>query len=168
MAQKWIHLNGRQLCRCFNSPPFWKGIFSDTRQTIHMKCQGLFSLESNNNKKNRLSAATILHSTLTVNIFSIIIDAQRTKSPYTICGQCRSRLACAFMQSDPRRGIEGGGGWVGNLGVIVVWVCEPEFRNLPHFIYLAFEKSTHSYTWSSKMLTYSYTGLCFSVPIYCW
>ena len=133
-----------------------------------MKCQGLFSLESNNNKKNRLSAATILHSTLTVNIFSIIIDAQRTKSPYTICGQCRSRLACAFMQSDPRRGIEGGGGVGRELGGNCGMGVRARISKPTPFIYLAFEKSTHSYTRSSKMLTYSYTGLCFSVPIYCW
>ena len=34
------------------------------------------------------------------------------------------------------------------------------------FIYLAFEKRTHSYTWSSKMLTYSYTALWFFEPIF--
>ena len=26
----------------------------------------------------------------------------------------------------------GGGGGGGNLGAVVVWVCEPVFRNLPH------------------------------------
>ena len=38
------------------------------------------------------------------------------------------------------------------------------------FIYLTFEKKqTHSYIWSSTMLTYSYTALwVFFVPIYCW
>ena len=44
----------------------------------------------------------------------------------------------------PRGG--GGGGVKGNLGVIVVRVCEPEFRNLPH-----------SYTWPLKKWTHSYT-----------
>ena len=34
----------------------------------------------------------------------------------------------------------------GNLGVILVQVCEPVFSNLPQ-----------SYTWSSKKMTYSYT-----------
>ena len=33
----------------------------------------------------------------------------------------------------------GGAGRGGNLGVILVWVCEPVFQNLPH-----------SYTWPSK------------------
>ena len=34
----------------------------------------------------------------------------------------------------------------GNLGVILVWVCEPVFQNLPH-----------SYTWPLKKRTHSYT-----------
>ena len=34
----------------------------------------------------------------------------------------------------------------GNLGVILVRVCEPVFQNLPH-----------SYTWPSKKRTHSYT-----------
>ena len=37
------------------------------------------------------------------------------------------------------------------------------------FIYLAFEKMagpTHSYTWSSKVLTYSYTALLFFETIF--
>ena len=39
------------------------------------------------------------------------------------------------------------------------------------FIYLDFEKNnkqTHSYTWSPKMLTYSYTAVWFLGSIYCW
>ena len=54
----------------------------------------------------------------------------------------------------------GGGGWgaAGNLVVIVVRVCEQEFRNLPHSYTWPLKKLTYSYTWSSKMLTYSYTA----------
>ena len=55
-----------------------------------------------------------------------------------------------------------------NLGVILVWVCEPVFQNVPHSYTWPLKKRTHSYTWSSKMLTYSYTVLWFFVPIYCW
>ena len=43
----------------------------------------------------------------------------------------------------------GGGGWgggAGNLGVILVRVCDPVFQNLPH-----------SYTWPLKKRTHSYT-----------
>ena len=40
----------------------------------------------------------------------------------------------------------GGLGWGGNLGVILVWVCQPFFLNLLQL-----------YTWSSKKMTYSYT-----------
>ena len=57
---------------------------------------------------------------------------------------------------------------VGNLGVILVRVCEPVFQNLPHSYTWPSKKQTHSYTWSSKMLTYSYTALWFFVPIFCW
>ena len=60
----------------------------------------------------------------------------------------------------------GGGGreegsWVvgGNLGVIVVRVCEPVFQNLPHSYTWPLKKRTHSYTRSSEMLTFSYTVL---------
>ena len=56
----------------------------------------------------------------------------------------------------------------GNLGVILVRVCEPVFQNLPHSYTWPLKRRTHSYTWSSKMLTYSYTALWFFVPIYCW
>ena len=55
-----------------------------------------------------------------------------------------------------------------NLGVIVVRVCEPVFQNLPHSYTWPLEKWTHSCTWSSKILSYSYTALWFLVPIYCW
>ena len=57
------------------------------------------------------------------------------------------------------RGAGGGG------GVIVVRVCEPEFRNLPHSYTCPLRKWTHSYTWSSKILTYSYRpiALWFSI-----
>ena len=51
-------------------------------------------------------------------------------------------------QSEYIRGLgpEGGGGGVNVTEVIVVRVCEPEFRNL-----------LHSYTWPLKKSTYSYT-----------
>ena len=40
----------------------------------------------------------------------------------------------------------------GNLGVNVVWVCEPVFPNLSHYSYTwPLKKLTHSYTWSSEM-----------------
>ena len=55
----------------------------------------------------------------------------------------------------------GGRGGGGNLGVILVRVCEPVFQNLPHSYTWPLKKQTHSYTWSSKMLTYSYTALWF-------
>ena len=55
--------------------------------------------------------------------------------------------------------------WVmGNFGVIVVRVCETEFRNLPHSYTWPLRKWSHSYTWLSKMLTYSYTFLLFLYP----
>ena len=47
----------------------------------------------------------------------------------------------------------------GNLGVIVVRVFEPVFRNLPHSYTWPLKKRTHSYTRSSEMLTYSYSAL---------
>ena len=47
------------------------------------------------------------------------------------------------------------------MGVIVVQVCEPVFRNLPHSYTWPLKKWTHSYTWSSEMLTYLYTALWF-------
>ena len=62
----------------------------------------------------------------------------------------------------------GGGGEWGNMGVIVVRVCEPVFRNLPH-----------SYTWPLKKTDpfiylivrnvdlFIYCTLIF-IPIYCW
>ena len=62
----------------------------------------------------------------------------------------------------------GWGGEEGNLGVILVRVCEPVFQNLPHSYTWPSKKRTHSYTWSSKMLTYSYTALWLFVPIFCW
>ena len=52
-------------------------------------------------------------------------------------------------------GSKGGeGGVVGvNLGVIVVQVCQPVFRNLLHSYTWPFKKQTPSYTWSSEMMT---------------
>ena len=55
----------------------------------------------------------------------------------------------------------GGRGRGGNLGVILVRVCEPVFQNLPDSYTWPSKKRTHSYTWSSKILTYSYTALWF-------
>ena len=63
----------------------------------------------------------------------------------------------------PREGV---GERVGNLGVILVRVCEPVFQNLSHSYTLPSKKRTHSYTWSSKMLTCSYTALWFFEPIF--
>ena len=54
-----------------------------------------------------------------------------------------------------------GGGGAGNLGVIVVQVFEPIFRNLPHSYTWPLKKQTHSYTRSPEMLTHSYTALWF-------
>ena len=55
-----------------------------------------------------------------------------------------------------------------NLGVIV-GVRAIISKSTP-FVYLAFEKKkpTHSYTWSTEMLIYSYTAFWFFVLIYCW
>ena len=61
-----------------------------------------------------------------------------------------------------------GRGVRGNLGVIVVWVCESVFQNLPHSYTWPLKTRTHWYTRSSEMLTYSYTVLWSFVPIYCW
>ena len=55
--------------------------------------------------------------------------------------------------------ILGGRGGGGNLGVIVVRVFEPVFRNLPHSYTWPLKKRTHSYTRSSEMLAHSYTAL---------
>ena len=44
------------------------------------------------------------------------------------------------------RGGVGWGGGGGNLGVILVRVCEPVFQNLPHSYTWPLEKRTHSYT----------------------
>ena len=60
----------------------------------------------------------------------------------------------------------GGGGSGGNLGVILVRVCESVFQNLPHSYTWPSKKRTHSYTSSSKMLTYSYTALWFLYPFF--
>ena len=49
---------------------------------------------------------------------------------------------------------EGRGGG-GNLGIILVRVCEPVFRNLSHSYTWPLKKRTHSYTRSSEMLTHS-------------
>ena len=58
-------------------------------------------------------------------------------------------------------GWAGGGGGLGNLGLIVVRVCEPVFQNLPHSYTQPLKKRTQSYTGSSEMLIYLYTALWF-------
>ena len=52
----------------------------------------------------------------------------------------------------------GGGGVGGNLGVLLVRVCEPVFRNLPHSYTWPLKKRTHSYTRLSEIMTHSYTA----------
>ena len=52
-----------------------------------------------------------------------------------------------------------GGGGGGNLGVILVRVFEPVFRNLSQSYTWPLKKRYHSYTRSSEMLTHSYTAL---------
>ena len=66
--------------------------------------------------------------------------------------------------------MSGGGRGVRITGVIVVRRCEPVFRNLLHSynLYGLWNKWTHSYTWPSEMLTYSYNAVWFFIPIYCW
>ena len=54
----------------------------------------------------------------------------------------------------------------GNLGVILVRVCESVFQKLPYSYTWPLKKRTHSYTWSSKMLTFSYTALWFLYPFF--
>ena len=51
-----------------------------------------------------------------------------------------------------------GGGGGGNLGVLLVRVCEPVFRNLPHSYTWPLKKRTHSYTRSSEIMTHLYTA----------
>ena len=95
--------------------------------------------------------------------------AMQTNIPRHCPSPCLSARVCVC-------GRGGGWGWrPGNLGVIVVLVCEPVFRNLPHSYTWPLEKRTHSYTWSSEMLTvidrnvdlFIYCTLIF-IPIYCW
>ena len=69
----------------------------------------------------------------------------------------------SFSSFSHARGAGGGGGAV-NLGVIVVRVFEPIFRNPPHSYTWPLKKRTHSYTKSSEMLTHSYTALWFLYP----
>ena len=45
-------------------------------------------------------------------------------------------------------------------------MCEPVFQNLPHSCTWPLKKRIHLYTWSSKMLTYSYTALWFLYPLF--
>ena len=61
-----------------------------------------------------------------------------------------------------------GGGGGGNLGVILVRVCEPVFQNLPPFIYLAFKKTDpFIYLIIQNVDQFIYCPLIF-VPIFCW
>ena len=46
-----------------------------------------------------------------------------------------------------------------NLGIILVLMCEPVFRNLRHSYTWPLKTGTHSYTISSEMFTHSYTAL---------
>ena len=71
---------------------------------------------------------------------------------------CHSDGKYMYIEIKPS-GAGGGGGGGGNLGVNLVRVCEPVFRNLPHSYTWPLKKQTHSYTLSSKMLTHSYTAL---------
>ena len=73
-----------------------------------------------------------------------------------VSGQRMPWSDCASVQSD--LSLPGGGGG-GNLGVIMVRLCDPVFQNLPHSYTWPLKKQTNSYTWSSKLLT--------SVFIYC-
>ena len=64
---------------------------------------------------------------------------------------------------------EGGEGVRGRgrvtCGVIMVRVgLRANISKTTPFIYLALKKQTRSYTWSSEMLTYSYTALRFLYP----
>ena len=59
-------------------------------------------------------------------------------------------------------GVGGGGG--GNLGIILVRVCVPVFRNLPHSYTWPLKKRTHSYTRSSDKLTQSYIAHWYLFP----
>ena len=54
-------------------------------------------------------------------------------------------------------GVWGKGG--GYFNVIVVQMCEQVFWNLSHTYTCPLKKTTHSFSRSSKMLTYSYTAL---------
>ena len=56
----------------------------------------------------------------------------------------------------------------GNLGVILVRVCEPVFGNLPHSYTWPLKTRTHSYTRSPEMLIHSYTARWVFVTIYFW
>ena len=100
-----------------------------------------------------------------------------------ICHQLQRRLEGIMLWTCPPvlpfkpRGARGGGGWCVagagaregcNLGVIVVRVCEPEFWNLPPFIYLAFEKiDPFIYLIVQNVDLFIYSPLIFFIPIYC-
>ena len=64
----------------------------------------------------------------------------------TLLCRIRDRNALPVSIITSTEGAEDCSGGGGNLGVILVRVCEPVFQNLPH-----------SYTWPSKKRTHSYT-----------
>ena len=92
------------------------------------------------------------------------------KLSFQVCMQLFVKLISGMPNSvDPDQTAPSGAvlGWGGgNLGVVLVQVCEPVFQNLPHSYTWPLKKQTYSYTWSSKMLTYTYTALWFLYPLF--
>ena len=70
-------------------------------------------------------------------------------------------ITLAIQTASPYQKLGGGWGGGGKLGVNCGAGVRAKISKPTPFIYLAFEKRTHSYTWSSKMLTYSYIVLWF-------
>ena len=60
------------------------------------------------------------------------------------------------------RGVGGGGGGIN--GIKCGTGVRTSISKPTSFIYMTFEKRTHSYTWSSETLTYSYSALWFLYP----
>ena len=84
----------------------------------------------------------------------------KTILSYDIVGSCIRRDHTekdGTKTRDPR-------GVGGDLGVIVVRVLEPVFRNLPHSYTWPLKKRAHSYTRSPEMLTHTYTAFDFLYP----
>ena len=95
----------------------------------------------------------------TISFFSSVFSLylQALPASLVLCSQLSIYKTFQYITSG-RRG--------GNLGIIMVPVCRPVFRNLPHSYTWPLKKQTHSYTWSSEMLTYSYTALWFFIPFH--